>query len=187
MTKFNTYVAKNFPKGTVILRDGDTPDNLFLLKNGFVKQYVTSKEGKELVIHIYEKGAIFPLMWGLNNETPNYSLETLANSEIVLISKEEFINEIQDDSAFLFDLTKRLLHGLSGLSKRIEILNTEDANIRIKETLWYLQRHFGKKLEFTHEDIAHFTGLSRERVSLEMKKLALEGSINYKRGKIRIN
>ena len=78
-------------------------------------------------------------------------------------------------------MTKRLVSGISGLSKRIEILNFENAQGRIISTLTYLKKHFGSKLSFTHEELAALTGLSRERVSIEMKKLKDKKLISYTR------
>jgi CRP-like cAMP-binding protein len=93
---------------------------------------------------------------------------------------------IRDNPKKLLEITKRLVYGLEGLAKRVEILNFENAQNRITSALSYLKKHFGTKLEFTHEDLASLTGLTRERVSIEMKRLKDLGKISYKRGVVTV-
>lgn len=187
MEEFNNYPAKRFAKGDVILTAGAAPQVLFYLKKGNVLQYVDSNQGKELIIHIYMPGALFPLSWGLNNEIPNFNLKAMITSEVVLVPKKDFEKLINNKPDVLMKLTKNLVSGLMGLSKRVEILSFENAEVRITNTLKYLERHFGPKFEFTHEGLAALTGLTRERVSIEMKKLKDKKVLEYKRGVITLN
>jgi len=186
MDKLGKYPTKRFAADKVILNAGETPENLFYLKKGFVKHYVDSPEGKELIIHIYKSGTIFPLMWGLNDEIPNYNLATLTNSEIALVPKKVLNEYLLKNPKELLNLNKRLLKAISGLSKRIEILNFQNAHQRVLSTLLYLNRHFGDQFHFTHESLAALTGLTRERVSIEMKRLKDQGIVAYKRNTITV-
>jgi len=184
--KFTKYPSRNYSPGELLLSAGETPKALFFLKAGYVRQFVDSKEGKELTIHIYEKGAIFPLSWGLNDETPNFTLSSITKSEVTLVPRADFLKTIKNNPDELLALTKRMIYAVSGLSKRIEILNFDNAKTRTITSLQYLYKHFGKKFEFTHEDLSSLTGLTRERVSIEMKKLKNNGVISYKRGAVAI-
>lgn len=157
---------------------------MFRLKRGHVAQYVDSRDGKELIIHIYGPDSIFPLSWGLNGETPNFGLKALSSCEVQFVSMAELKKFLTDNPKELLDLTKRLLLGLSGMAARVEILSFENAERRILSTLQYLRKHFGKNIQFTHEELAALTGLTRERVSIEMKKMKDSGVLNYRRGKI---
>lgn len=186
MDKLDKFPAKKFTAGKVILNSGETPESLFYLKKGFVKHYVDSPDGKELIIHIYKSGTVFPLMWGLNDELPNYNLATLTNCELALVPKKEFVTFVSKNPKELLSLSKRLLMAISGLSKRIEILNFQNARQRVVSTLLYLNRHFGDQFHFTHESLASLTGLTRERVSIEMKKLKDQGLVAYKRNTITV-
>jgi CRP-like cAMP-binding protein len=186
MDKLDKFPAKKFTAGKVILNSGETPESLFYLKKGFVKHYVDSPLGKELIIHIYKSDTVFPLMWGLNDEVPNYNLATLTNCEISLIPKKVFVELLVNNQQELLELNRRLLKAISGLSKRIEILNFQNARQRVVSTLLYLNKHFGDEFHFTHESLASLTGLTRERVSIEMKRLKDQGLVAYKRNTITI-
>ncbi len=182
----DNHHIKKFAAGDIILNSGETPDYVFLLKSGFVKHSTDSSDGKELILHIYTPGALFPLMWGLNDEVPNYTLAALTTCSVVCVPKDEMVEYYSSKPKELMELTKKLLKGISGLSKRIEILSFENARKRVVSTLQYLHKHFGPEFSFTHENLASLTGLTRERVSIEMKKLKDQGLVSYKRNLISV-
>jgi CRP-like cAMP-binding protein len=87
----------------------------------------------------------------------------------------------------LLPFTKHLINGIEGLLKRIELMSFDNAQTRVFAALMYLSHHFGRtnkqeiviESHFTHEDIAAITGLTRERVSIEMGKLKRAKLISY--------
>lgn len=176
------YKAKTFKRGEVLLHAGEKSSHLFYLISGHVRRYVDSSDGKELTIHIFEEGSVFPLSWALNDEVPNFTLAALTDCKVVLVPKNEFFSYIKNDSDELLNITKRLARGLEGLSRRVEILSLEKADARVAAVIAYLAKHFGEKFNFTHEELSALTGLSRERVSIEMKKLKDKKAISYRRG-----
>ncbi len=182
---FTNYPARTVRKGEIILHAGQRPSHLFYLKKGFARRYVDSIEGRELTIHIFEKGSTFPLSWALNNENPNFNLAALTDCEIALIPKEDFLKFIKNYDE-LAAITRKLLYGLEGMAKRLENMSFEKADMRVMSTINYLAKHFGNLLPFTHEDLSSLTSLSRERVSIEMKKLKNRGIVSYKRNVIKV-
>lgn len=185
--QLSPYRSRKFAPGDVLLNSNETPDYVFSLKSGFVKHYVDSPDGKELIVHIYTPGSIFPLMWGLNDEIPNYNLTALTNCTVAYVPKKDLVEYYTVRPKELMLLTKRLLKAVSGLSKRIEILSFQNAQKRVVSTLQYLHKHFGEEFHFTHENLASLTGLTRERVSIEMKRLKDKGVVSYKRNLISVS
>lgn len=180
------YPSKKYPAGKNFLNEAETPKALYYLKSGYVRRYTNSVDGKELTVHIFEKGSIFPLSWAFYNEVPNSTLQALSQIELKLIKKKDFLSFIKKNPNELFEITKRMVRATEGLAKRIEVLSFERADNKLTSMLLYLEKHFGKKFKFTHEDLAALTGLSRERVSIEMKNLKDKGLIHYQRGNISI-
>ncbi|KKQ75504.1 MAG: Crp/Fnr family transcriptional regulator [Candidatus Woesebacteria bacterium GW2011_GWB1_38_5b] len=187
-TQFKEY---KIAKDDIFLYAQNVPTGVFYLKRGFVRQYSISKEGKELTIHIYMPGSFFPLFWAINNEKPDYNLQALTFCTVCVSPKEQFLDWIKNNPKMLYSLSSRLLYGLSGLKKRVEVISLDNSSQRVISILKYLSDHFGKKSSnghikitpyFTHESIAALTGLTRERVSIEMKTLKNKNKINYKRG-----
>ncbi len=80
------------------------------------------------------------------------------------------------------------------LLNRIELLKLGTASQNVAYVVSLCAEQFGIKngrsvvidLPLAHKDIASMVGLTRETVSLEMKKLEQMGLIEYKRGDITI-
>jgi CRP/FNR family transcriptional regulator, cyclic AMP receptor protein len=80
------------------------------------------------------------------------------------------------------------------MAKRIEATAYGDSWARVISVLLYLARHFGEpdgeillvKIKLTHQQIASFVGVTRERTSIELEKLQKSGLISYKSGVIKI-
>jgi len=178
------FPFKNLDEKEMLMYSDEDPSLIFYLDKGYVRQFVESKDGKELTIHIFESGAVFPIAWALAGSKFDYNLQAITRSKIFLIPEQEIIKFLNSNPKELMAITIRLSRGLEGLSKRIQINNFSNAREKVVAILEYLNRHFGNKFSFSHEDISSLTGLSRERVSIEMKKLKDEKKINYKHGKV---
>ena len=87
----------------------------------------------------------------------------------------------------LFDLVKRIYLGFEGFFTQLEALLLGDAYLRVIAALTIYARRFGKtdqnKIIFdwsmTHRQIASQTGLARESVTREIKKLQNKELIGY--------
>lgn len=180
------YPSKKYPKGATFFNESETPKTLYYLKQGYVRRFIAAPDGKELTIHIFEKGSIFPLSWALYDEIPCFNLEALSQIELKCVKKSDFINFIKNYPEELLKITKNMVRATEGLAKRVQILSLARADNKLMAALSYLERHFGKSFEFTHEELSALTGLSRERVSIEMKTLKDKGIVSYQRGRIKI-
>lgn len=189
--EFNKFLSqfptKQFGENEVLLIPGKNPASLFYLVRGHIRLFSTSEQGKELTLHIFEKESIFPLNWALNSVNQEYGLQAIAKTKVILVPKDKFIVFLKKHPATLYRYTQNLVKGIDGLTKRVEIVSMDNAQKRVKSALAYLIKHFSSnkdnkivmRYHFTHEDISMLTGLTRERVSVEMKKLKDRNIIDY--------
>lgn len=193
---FSKYPTHSYLEGQTLVAAGEQPQGIYFLESGIVRQFVLSEEGDELTMHLYFPGSFFPLTWGINNEIPNFTLQAHTQTTVRIAPQRDIQKFLKNKPEVLFNLCSRLLYGMSGLTKRIEIISLKDAAARVSAMLTYFSKHMGEKIDdntsvkiripFTHEEISTFTGLTRERVSIEMKKLMDKKFINYHRGSITI-
>ncbi len=182
---FSQFRLVHYQENEILFGAQDIPPGVFYLKKGFVRQFITSENGSELTIHIFEPGSHFPMTWALNGIANSYYYQTLTPSEVFIGPKEETLKFFRKDKEASFEFSKRLLAGLNGLSKRLEGIVFGNAYSRVISTLIYLAAHLGKRVKkgilinhnFTHQDLAFLTGITRERTSLEMEKLQKKGLI----------
>ncbi len=191
---FSKFTPIVFKSGETIITADRDPSGVFLLKSGFVRQFIITKSGQELTLHFFKPGSFFPLFWAVNNAPNRYHYQAFNKVETVLAPKAEFIAFLKKEPELLYDLSSRILYGLEGLLTRIETLSSADAKTRVIDILLFLAKHFGKKEEtitltekFTHQDIANLAGTTRETVSRELEDLSRQGLISQDNQQLQIS
>lgn len=178
----------HYKKGDTILRAGDEPQGVFFIKRGYVRIYSLSPEGEEMTLIIFKPQDFFPMIWAFNNTQNMFYVEAMTSVELYRLPREEFIGFIKGNPEVLFELMSKILVRLGGLLQRMQYLAFGNAYSRVASILFICAERFGKKVgenmviqvPLTHKDIANLVGMTRETVSIEMKKLAHKRIIAYK-------
>lgn len=177
-----------YKKGEIILRSGDLPQGVMFLKNGYARLESISKEGKELTLVIYKPGEFFPVVWTFFGQKPSiYDLEALTNCEIYRVPREEFSDFLNKNPDVLTDVTKHIISRFQLALKRMAYLTFGSASSKLASILLILAREYGVKksegaeiqIPLTHKDIANLVGVTRETISIELKKFDRKGLIAY--------
>jgi cAMP-binding proteins - catabolite gene activator and regulatory subunit of cAMP-dependent protein kinases len=192
---FAQYKPLNYKKGQVILRPEDKIDYIYFIEKGYVKFYYLSQDGKELTFLIYKPGYIFPLLFAfLGDTTTRYYFEAYTPLTLRRAPRETFTELISTNTFLIFSLSQEVVLRWQELLNRMELLKLGTACQNVAYVVGLCAEQFGLKnghaitidLPLAHKDIASMVGLTRETVSLEMKKLEQMGLIEYKRGNITI-
>ena len=184
---FAQFQLRKYKQGETLIRADDDPQGIFCLTKGYVRQYIISRTGAELTLHILQPISYFPMVWAFNN-TPNvYYYEALTPIEIGRAPKDQVLEFIKDKPELISELLRELLSRYEESLTRIEHLIFSDAYRRVISVLLYIAKYFGKKSgnkivvnhRFTHQDISSLVGVSRETVSIEMGKLAQRNLVEF--------
>jgi CRP/FNR family transcriptional regulator, cyclic AMP receptor protein len=184
---FSQFRTIYYKKGETFLRPGEIPQGINFLKKGFVRLYSLSYEGKDLTLVLYKPGEFFPVVWSLTGARSIYYFEALSPVEIERASREEFGKFINDNIDVFKEVTDHIVHRFQMALKRMEYLVFGNANSRLASILLICGRDFGidtpegKEIQipFTHKDIAAILGVTRETVSIELKKFEKMRLIGY--------
>jgi CRP/FNR family transcriptional regulator len=174
---------KSFARGETLFTETSAVEFIYIVKDGSIKLYKTSEEGRELTVRIMGPGDYFccaPIHIGGKHFV---NATAVLDSEILAIPAKVFKERLFSD---LSDTSMRIINGLCGkikyLSGLLEELTFKGVEQRVIITL--LRRAEdeapgGKTatLSLTHQDIAALTGTVREVVSRTMLKLKKEGII----------
>lgn len=191
--KLNSFFSKfkkyHYKKGEVILRGGDTPQGVYFIDKGYVRDYSISKEGEELTLIIFKSEDFFPMQWVFNDRINQHYFDAMSAVELWRCPKEDFISFIEENPEIFFELTSHITLRLSGIMQRMEYLVFGNAYEKVASILMICAERFGEKegeeiiiqVSLTHKDIANLLGLTRETASIEIKKLERKNLIAYKR------
>lgn len=183
---FSKRKVRSHKKREVILRPTDIPSGIFFIEKGYVRQYIISEDGKELTTVIYKPRDLFPIRWALLNMPLQSHFEAMTPVEVRHASKEEFIKFLKKEPEAFLLLTSRIINRLHAILERMEHLAFGSSYNKVASLLLLLVERFGKKsksfmliqIPLTHQDIASMLGLTRETVSISMKKLFDKGIIS---------
>ena len=177
-----------YKKGEIILHAGDMPQGVMYLKKGYARLSSISKEGKELTLVIYRLGEVFPVVWTFFGQKASiYDLDALTDCEIVRTPREELSLFFKDNPDVLVSITRHIITRFQLALRRMTYLTFGDASAKLASILLICGKEFGEskngfteiKIPLTHKDISNLVWVTRETVSIELKKFEREGVIKY--------
>lgn len=182
-------------KGQTIFYEGDQPERLFFIKEGYVKLYHLSEEGKDSVIYLYGPGSILGIR-ALTSEDRalRHNAEALTDVEIETVPREEFIKITSENPEYLMHILHSFIQRLNYAERKLEGFITNDATTRVANFLSDAAIRFGKRskneinipIPLTHQQISEFVGSARETVTIALHTLAKEKIVKIERGKVKI-
>ncbi len=176
---------KEYQKGEIVFFEKEQANYYFQVVSGSIKMFNTNDEGKEFTQGYFLRGQSFgepPLL--IDERYPSSAL-AFQNTEVIRISKENFLKILEDHPQIQKDflvLMARRIHNKSTTSK--DIIN-QKADFRIKAFLDSYKKSNEKELiPFTRQEIANFTGLRVETVIRTISSMAKKNQIEIVNHKI---
>jgi DNA-binding response OmpR family regulator len=157
-----------YKKKQILYLEGNEPYKLFFIKKGKVKTYRTSPNGKDFITGIHTAGEFFgylPLIEGTGYQEV---AETLEESDIVGIPKEEFLALLYQNPHVAKSLIKMLANNVTEKEKQLSDLAYNSLRKRTADSLLYLKNKYQKtkeeaaSIQISRDDIANLVGASTE-------------------------
>jgi len=195
---FKTYSrrpARRIKKGTVLFNPGDPLGGVYFIKEGFIKLYEVSEDGKETIIYLTGPGNLLSLRAIVSREqTAHQYTEAITDVVLYTMTMQEFFAALTEHPEHLVDLIHVLIDRLNHAERRVEGFVAGDATSRVASFLHDAAMRFGQTkgetiifpVEFTHQRIADFVGSFRETVTVALNRLQKKGLIKMTRSKITI-
>jgi len=189
---------RHYPRGQIILYEGENPADAFIVKSGAVKIYDIDEDGNEKIIHILKAPGIFPVlfMFGTTGQTSTF-YTTVADSELYVLSRAEFEMQLTKDPALVLYCLKWFASEVQEIMRRMSSLEKSSTRIKLFAALSYLARHHADppksgwqrvRFPISHQLLADMIGVTRESTTMVMKTLQNEKVVRApKLGTLEIN
>jgi len=187
--------VKNYSKHQIIYRVDDPADTVQILVNGVVKIISKSHEGREVIKTIIHPKSLFGLEYLSSDGIRSNTAKSVDKNVICLEVKSEDLKDYLRENwtltqKFMQMLGRRLMY----VERRFESLVFKDARERIidflKDNAKINGRQVGLEMlvkhSLTQQDIANFTGTSRQTVTYVLNDLKRQNQIYFKRKSILI-
>lgn len=173
---------RTFEAGSVLFREGDTGEALYILVSGLVKVSKVDLEGHEKTLAIFQAPEVLGEMALLGQDRRSATALALSKVETLVLYRDDFLKLLTGYPVINLNLTSTLAQRLRGMDDEAQILSYKDAQGRVAYVLLRLYR--GGVLEFnkegqavvrlTHQELASLAGTSRETVTRALKALEEE-------------
>ncbi len=181
-------VTRTFPKNTVVVREGERTDSLYIIVSGRVKIYV-SDEGKEVALAEAGPGEYFGEMV-LDEGPRSASVMTLVPTQFLIVPKEDFKEFVKKSPEFALHLILKLIKRVRTLTNDVKTLGLMDVYGRVARMLLDLAVERDGVLVVENrpkpQEMAARAGASREMIGKILDDLAEGGYIEVKGDRITI-
>jgi CRP/FNR family transcriptional regulator, cyclic AMP receptor protein len=187
--------VKTFPRYQFVYRQGDDADYIYLLAKGSVKIGTTHADGREMIKRILHPEAVFGEIGIYSNNDYNNFAITMSNEVVAYrIDIKNFRHLLRKSHVLNLNVLSMIGNRLSNTEKRLESLIFKDARARIIDFLRFNAETRGRKVGYetffknnlTQQDIANFTGTSRQTVTSVLNDLRKANLIYFNRSGILI-
>ncbi len=177
---------RRFAKNTVLLRQGERGDALYLVLSGRVKAVLVAEDGREVTLAMLDPGEMVGEMAVFDSEeTRSATVITVEASELLILSGDQFKQALQETPSIALAVIRTLSRRLKETNNRIGSLIFLDTYSRVTRYLLELAKRQGRQLADgsmvvvrpTQQEVALYLGTSRETVSRALTDLEHQGLI----------
>jgi CRP/FNR family transcriptional regulator, cyclic AMP receptor protein len=180
---------RTYPKGSVILFQGDPGDSLYVLRQGRAKVVLIGEDGREVILGVLEPGAHFGELALIDDQPRSAHVIAMEDSQLLILRREDFRRRVEANPSVAWALLMELSRRLRRADQKIGGLVLLDVPGRISRLLLDLSSESSNgtiEKPLTHQTIAQMIGASRETVSRAMKDFQEEGLIRVERRRIAV-
>lgn len=192
-----TAVMQHVSRNEVLYFPAEASDSVYILKEGKVKIYRQTPDGKEIILNIIMPGEIFGELGLAGQQEREEAAEVLEDAVICVIPLKDMQQLMQCMPSLNTEVLKRLGTRVKKVQSRLESLICKNAEQRIRSLIKEIAQEHGRiiaedpdqvevKLGLTHADIAKLTSTCRQSVSTLLKDLERQDLIKYDRKRIYI-
>jgi CRP-like cAMP-binding protein len=181
--------TRSFPAGDALFNEREPGDAVFLLTSGRVKLSCVTEAGREALLGIREPGDLIGEMSAIDGAPRSATAVALEPVEVLTVSRDAFVGFLDRTPGVALVLLRMIAPRLRDADrKRIEYLG-QDSVGRVCSRLVELADRFGApdgdgvhiELAITQEELAGWTGSSREAVIRALRTLRELGWIETRR------
>ncbi len=187
-------IVRSFRKGQAIFHQGGSSDRVVVLLKGRVKVSTLTEEGKEIVLAFRGPGDLLGELSALDGEARSASVETIEPVEALAVPASDFRSFLIAHPEVALLLLRMLSRRLRDADRKRVEYGAHDTVGRVSARLVELAERYGEPvkrgvqigLPISQEELAGWTGASREAVSKALQTLRKVGWVVTERRRITV-
>ena len=188
------FARRDYGRGTVIFREGDAGDGIYVIESGRVRTFSTTAYGYEVTTGLWSRGYVLGLISSVSGAPRVLSAGTIDEASLLHLRREELNPLVSEVQVFGWNLMKMLAFIASSGVARATRLATESVPARLAETLVALAEMpdcstdgNGALIQgISHEEIANMVSATRPWVTRTLAEFERQGYVGCERRRITI-
>lgn len=183
---------KVVPRGATVFRQGAANDGIYLIEYGRIRVFYAAPSGREITLAYWYPGNFVggPELFG--GKSHMWSGVAAANSVVVHLRSEALRALVLRMPALALGLIEGLTFKGRCYSALAQMLGTRSVTERLARLLLHLIDSYGVAeaegvliaTGFTHADLAHMVGATRQWVTISLKRMADQGILETRQGRL---
>jgi len=173
-------VRKDCKKGSTIFSEGDKGNGFYIVATGRVKIYKISLEGKEQILHIFDRSEPFGEVPVFSGSIFPANAQAIENSSLIFFPRDAFVRFISENIPVVMNMLAVLSMRLRQFTVQIENLSLKNVQGRLAGYLLFLAKEQRSEnlihLNISKGQLASLLGTIPEtlsRIFSKMNKLEL--------------
>jgi CRP-like cAMP-binding protein len=175
------------PKQTILFREGDSGEAMFLLARGRISIHKLSPEGSETVIKVLKPGEVFAEVTLFEKKLYPVTAVALTDVLVFKLLRRDLLDLLRQED-FRNDFIAMLLRKQRYLADKIQQLTSQDVAQRLRT---FLLEQYGKVLQIqvdiNKKQLAAAIGATPETLSRLLQDLNQQQLLTWKQGLIMIS
>ncbi len=191
--RYDKHPKRSYKKGEFIYFSDDDADRVFFIHSGAVKIAGYTEDGEEVIKAILHPGEIFGEMAVYGEDRRSDFAQAVESTELCMLERSQMVSLMTEVRGFMAFLNRIMGRRVIYTQKRLESLLFKDAKTRVAEYIQEQADKSGKVLAdgaitlrnyLTHQEIASYTGTSRQTVTTVLNQFRERRLIDFDRKRI---
>ena len=187
-------VLRRFRKGQAIFHEGGRSDRIVVVLRGRVKVSTTTEEGKEIVLAFRGPGDLLGELSAIDSQPRSATVEAIEAVDALAVAADDFRAFLIENPTIALMLLQTVSRRLRDADRKRVEYGAHDTVGRVAARLIELAERYGVpdgrgiriELPLSQEELAGWTGASREAVSKALQTLRRAGWVATERRRITV-
>ena len=175
---------KSFERQRVLYFEGTPADRLWVVREGEVRLYKSSRSGQITTLDILGPGEVFGAISAIEQAVYPASAETVTDGNAWWISREVFLRLLEEDPRLAVEILRIVSRRLQDAHDRLRSLAHDPAPTRVAMAL--LRAAPGGAAQVTRRALAEAAGTSVETAIRVVRRLEVAGIVRGDVGRVEI-
>lgn len=176
--------SHKYKKGSLVFREGEPSESLFVVKSGLIKLTQSSNEGKQHIVRFLFPGDYFGQFALLHNKNNDVTAEVVESGDVCRMHRKDFIPLLEQNAALAFSFLMSVSEQLHQAEASAGAMHMFEVEKRLARLLVYLYtrnhtdalvsvqtlRH-SVDLPSAKKEVAAMIGTTAETLSRKLNKL----------------